>query len=262
MRLKEFITDYFDKTSTIMVPRGTRGPAVADLQKALVALGYELPKHGVDGFRGPETSAAIKKFQKDNALTQTSSPDKAMIDLINKKLKDSNLKITRSTEADVKPGQNLQQPSSTSKTRTSTKTGIRTGTNNNYVDPKQVAEYLKTKGLDRNHTLGILANIQGESGFNSAAYNANDSGARAIGFFQHRAQRADDLEDYYPDWRTNWQGQIDYALSEAEGRRYLQEKFRSPEEATAWFTRYFERPKHVDLDIQRRIKYLPRFSVK
>lgn len=53
---------------TVDVPKGNRGVEVADMQKALVALGYPLPKFGVDGIRGRETSAAVRKFQQDNQL--------------------------------------------------------------------------------------------------------------------------------------------------------------------------------------------------
>jgi hypothetical protein len=38
---------------------------VEDIQAALSFLGYSFPKHGVDGLFGPETAAAIKKFNQD-----------------------------------------------------------------------------------------------------------------------------------------------------------------------------------------------------
>jgi peptidoglycan hydrolase-like protein with peptidoglycan-binding domain len=40
----------------------TYSKMVENIQAALSFLGYELPKHGVDGLFGPETAAAIKKF--------------------------------------------------------------------------------------------------------------------------------------------------------------------------------------------------------
>ena len=44
-------------------------------QIALVLLGYELPRHGIDGLFGPETAAAVKKYKKDNnILSEASSP--------------------------------------------------------------------------------------------------------------------------------------------------------------------------------------------
>jgi len=101
MRLKEFVSG----TPELVVPRGSRGPEWADLQKALVALGYNLPQHGVDGISGPETKAAIKKFETDNKLTIDGSADDEMIQLLNKMVKDKNIRFKKSTEADVKPSQ-------------------------------------------------------------------------------------------------------------------------------------------------------------
>jgi len=40
--------------------------AVESLQIGLVLLGYQLPKHGVDGLFGPETASAVDKFTKEN----------------------------------------------------------------------------------------------------------------------------------------------------------------------------------------------------
>lgn len=82
-----------------------RGPEVADLQKSLVALGYPLPKFGVDGIRGPETSAAIREFQKSNGLATTGTPDEETIAKLNDTLKSKPeiaTKLTKSTQADVK----------------------------------------------------------------------------------------------------------------------------------------------------------------
>ena len=43
--------------------RGDKGAEVEMMQKKLLALGYALPKWGADGDFGPETEAAVKKFQ-------------------------------------------------------------------------------------------------------------------------------------------------------------------------------------------------------
>jgi hypothetical protein len=40
---------------------------VEDIQAALSFLGYPFPKYGVDGYFGPETAAAIAKFNEDTA---------------------------------------------------------------------------------------------------------------------------------------------------------------------------------------------------
>ena len=41
---------------------------VETIQIGLVLLGYELPRHGVDGLFGPETADAVKKYKTDNNI--------------------------------------------------------------------------------------------------------------------------------------------------------------------------------------------------
>lgn len=87
------------------VPTGRRGPAVRDVQQALMALGYALPKHGADGHRGPETTAAVEKFQRDNNLTIDGDPGPETVGKLNDILKSKPevaRKITKSTADDVK----------------------------------------------------------------------------------------------------------------------------------------------------------------
>lgn len=43
----------------------TYSKMVENIQLALEFLGYELPKYGVDGYFGPETASAIRKFNED-----------------------------------------------------------------------------------------------------------------------------------------------------------------------------------------------------
>jgi peptidoglycan hydrolase-like protein with peptidoglycan-binding domain len=92
-------------TFTVDIPKSRQGTEVADVQKALIALGYPLPKHGVDGIRGPETVDAVKKFQGDNGLTVDGDPGPATVAKLNDILKskpDVASKLTKSTTADVK----------------------------------------------------------------------------------------------------------------------------------------------------------------
>ncbi len=91
---------------TLTVPTGNKNPEVADIQKALVALGFPLPKHGVDGIRGPETSGAIRSFQQANKLEPSGDLDQQTVDALNAALAskpDVLAKLTKSTDADIKP---------------------------------------------------------------------------------------------------------------------------------------------------------------
>ena len=54
---------------------GSEGKSVENLQTALVGLGYNLDKNGVNGKFGSETYAALKAFQKDAGITATGVVD-------------------------------------------------------------------------------------------------------------------------------------------------------------------------------------------
>ena len=90
------------QSASISVPQGRVGPAIADIQKVLLALGYKLPKHGIDGVRGPETSAAVKQFQRDNGLEQDGDPGPETVGALNKLIVSKKITFAKSTQADVK----------------------------------------------------------------------------------------------------------------------------------------------------------------
>jgi muramidase (phage lysozyme) len=86
----------------LAVPTGRQGPEVANVQKVLLALGYKLPQHGVDGVRGSETVAAVKEFQQDNGLAVDGDPGPETIAALNKVIASKGIKIEKSTAKDVK----------------------------------------------------------------------------------------------------------------------------------------------------------------
>ncbi len=51
-----------------MLRKGSRGEEVAELQRALIQLGYDVGKTGADGVFGRKTLAAVKMFQQENGL--------------------------------------------------------------------------------------------------------------------------------------------------------------------------------------------------
>lgn len=57
------------KLGSRVIKRGMKGDDVAELQKALIQLGYDLGKYGADGDCGSKTVQAVKDFQKANGLT-------------------------------------------------------------------------------------------------------------------------------------------------------------------------------------------------
>jgi hypothetical protein len=62
-------------------------------------------------------------------------------------------------------------------------------------------------------------------------------------------------------WQTNWQGQLDFLISEAETKPYLKKSFTDAQEASKWFTEYWERPNKAKEKAESRLGNLKkRFS--
>lgn len=187
MRFREFV----EGTPTLTVPRGSRGPEWADLQKALASLGYKLPVHGVDGYSGPETSAAIKQFEKDNKLTQDGSVDDEMIALLNKIIKDKGIKFAKSTEADVVAGQGgiSSGPHGNIKGDTRTRALLSPAGVAHLKDPdfnRKLQKVADSLGVDKAHLIAIM---KAESGMDPAAVNPQ-SGATGLIQFMPKTARA------------------------------------------------------------------------
>ena len=135
----------------------------------------------------------------------------------------------------------------------------------NTVSANQVYNYLiNEKKLDKNKSLGIVANIYGESNFKMDADQAGD-GSQGIGLFQHTfSTRKEGLLKAVPDYKTNWKGQIDYALSENEAKRYLNTDFETAEEAAQHFMDYNLQPaeKNREGRTKKHNEYLKSFTSK
>lgn len=173
MRFKQFnrLTEAFD----ISAPSGTRGPEIADIQKLLLAMGYKLPQHGVDGIMGPETSGAIKQFQTDAGIAASGAADTATVGMLNATLKANpqlGAKLVKSTDADVKPGKGGASKVDTSAIQ----------------DPDfnaKLEKVAKALGIDPNN-LRII--IKAESGGRPNAEDPWKVSAGLIGFTSQTAQ--------------------------------------------------------------------------
>lgn len=132
------------------------------------------------------------------------------------------------------------------------------------VSASGIYQYLtQEKGVSPAHAIGMVANIDRESGFNPAALHDKDASGNATGYgmFGHRLDRRDGLFAYAKSQQPAWQQQVDYALTEPEGRKYLQQDFGNDAvAATQAFVRDFERPKDVQGELAARAKIAARYA--
>ena len=101
------------------------------------------------------------------------------------------------------------------------------------VSDMEIYNYLiNEKKLDKNKSIGILANIKGESDFRIGVTEKGDATNKGIGLFQFTfPTRKEGLLKKVPDYKTNWKGQVDYFLSEPEAVSYLKGSFNTANEA-------------------------------
>jgi hypothetical protein len=124
-----------------------------------------------------------------------------------------------------------------------------------------VRDYLASKGLSKAHIIGMLANIQHESGFRPNVQVTDSNGLPSGGLFQHNGPRFQTLMNKLgKGWSQDWRGQIDFALSEPDGRRYLSNAFTDPHQASKWWTINFERPAKAKTTAQTRAKTATKFQ--
>jgi hypothetical protein len=132
------------------------------------------------------------------------------------------------------------------------------------VSATGIYNYLtQTKGVSPAHAIGIVANIDRESGFNPSALHDKDAAGNPTGYgmFGHRLDRRDGLFAYAKSQQPSWQQQVDYALIEPEGRKYLQQDYGNDSvAATQAFVRDFERPKDVPGELAARAKIAAKYA--
>ena len=135
---------------------------------------------------------------------------------------------------------------------------------------REIYDYLVGKGLDHNKAVGMLANVARETGgtFDAGLVNPDDNGdGPSGGLFQHHDSRRDGSRRFTnmkaavgENWKQNWKGQVDFALSEPDGQRYLAANYASPEEATAAFYRKFERGANESSDLAKSQTWLDKWA--
>ena len=177
-------------------------------------------------------------FDSNKRLSTALGELESVFDDMNKQF-DDGLK-TLTTPLGQMPGEAPVPPTGTDYTMPPEQVGR--GGGGGTVSPQAVYAYLKQLGVSDIHALGILANIEGESGFTVGSQEK--SGGGGIGLFQYTypSRKAAFLRAV-PDYKTNWKGQIDFAIkSDPNTPLYLRKQFSSPEEAADDFMRNWENP--------------------
>ena len=177
-------------------------------------------------------------FDSNKRLSTALGELESVFDDMNKQF-DDGLK-TLTTPLGQMPGETPVPPTGTDYTMPPEQVGR--GGGGGTVSPQSVYAYLKQLGVSDIHALGILANIEGESGFTVGSQEK--SGGGGIGLFQYTypSRKAAFLRAV-PDYKTNWKGQIDFAIkSDPNTPLYLRKQFSSPEEAADDFMRNWENP--------------------
>jgi hypothetical protein len=221
---------------------GRKGADIADLQKALVALGYPLPKYGVDGIVGTETRAAVSAFQQANSLTVDGDAGPETIAALNNILKSKPEianKLVKSTAADVKGG-SAEVPDFKDLSGNA-KSGVgATGS------AKEAVEFFKSKGWTAEQAVGIVGNLQAESGA-SLRIDALGDGGKAYGIAQwHPDRQAKFAKVAGKDIReSSFQEQLAFVhweLNNTESKAGgIIKKAKTAEEAAWLFDEYYER---------------------
>ena len=143
-------------------------------------------------------------------------------------------------------GDNCARPTGTGAGQGGTQGQYAPGGKADPVKEQEMYDYLtKEKGLSHEQAVGMIANIRAESAYKSDAVGDNGN---SIGLFQYNAPagRAGPFEAAVPDWRTNWKGQIDYALTnDPVGRQYANTKFESSQAASNFWVQKFEIPADI-----------------
>ena len=124
------------------------------------------------------------------------------------------------------------------------------------VPPGEIINYLMSKGMSREHALGAVNNFYYESSYNPGAHGDKTQG-HSFGLGQWNRSRGDKMKAFVgPDWATNWQGQMDFMMTEPQTARYLNKDFKSAADASRDFTINWEVPADAAQKSKERLGHL------
>lgn len=131
------------------------------------------------------------------------------------------------------------------------------------IPPAAIYDYLVSKhGVDPTDAIGIVANIEQESGFDPTTLHDKKNGAyTGYGLFGHGGNRRTKLFQHAGNQNPSWTQQLDYAMTESDMRRYLANDYGNDYgRAAADFTRIFEQPADTEGDAAKRARKAPGYA--
>jgi len=132
------------------------------------------------------------------------------------------------------------------------------------IDPQDIYDGLRERGVPHAHAMGILANMQAESGFDAGVQERGvRRGRGGYGLCQWTGPRRRALEKFAnrrksPVW--HWPLQLDYLMTEPDTDRYLARRLPTAAAAVEWFCRHWERPARCNL--KTRLGYLRELELR
>lgn len=129
---------------------------------------------------------------------------------------------------------------------------------------QEMYDYLRSKGVPDAQAQGMIANAIRESGLRPGVLVTDTNGKPSGGLFQWNGERFSAMTQAVPDWRNNWQGQLDYALTEPRSlSNFNMPAFLgaslTPEQASAIWAYDWERPKYPAAAQQQNLINLNRY---
>lgn len=228
------------KSKILDVPKGRMGFDVARMQKALMLLGYSLPKYGADGVRGGETTQAVKKFQIDNNLKVDGIPGPATIAKMNDVIRASNPDLVAELNSfkvtDIEA----------IKKRATQAGAASVGAVGTTASSKKALDFFISKGYTREQAAGIVGNLQAESGAN-LKIDALGDGGQAYGIAQwHPPRQANFKRAFGKDIKgSSLEDQLEFIVWELNNTEKLANSYlkrvETAEGAAAIFDHYYER---------------------
>ena len=140
------------------------------------------------------------------------------------------------------------------------------------ADYQKFYDHLVSKGASPNHAMGMVLNLARESSADPGAManwngtGLDSNGLPSGGLFQWNGPRFEKMKEFVgSDWRTDWKGQLDFALVEDDPlsggyKKYASLNFNTPMEAAEWWLREWERGLDVASDMNKMRDILGRWK--